>query len=350
MTVNQIIRPALRHNPLVPGPDRHGFDFRPDLQQVPADDRIAVAPVDAQPFGVDALNVEAAVEQDEPLAHPFQHAARLRLAFSQPPFGDDLRRGFPARAEKPGDRTRLVVPHRRVGEREMRLLRITMPVHHQQDVVHVDRHAGIGLRDDRGQFLTDLRPHVQQRLAEAARMFAAEDIDVAVVIQQRARCTPGEKHRLLGAQHHLQQRAQRHRPARRHPDRRGRPVVLADQRAHRATCPHEPQLQLLAHPRSDRQMARATPRSCLAASTADAPAAFLRFDRPFKAPAPRTDVRKSNGSTSIKAVTCQNPAPGVASRPARRSLERDNDSPAGPLCLLSSRQSQALQIDQHPRL
>ena len=92
-----------------------------------------------------------------------------------------------------------LVPHGRVGEREMRLLRIALPLHDEGDVVHVDRMPGIGLLDDGPEVVADLGPDVQERPAQGRRMFAREDLRVGIVVEKGGLGPPGDEHRLVGS-------------------------------------------------------------------------------------------------------------------------------------------------------
>jgi hypothetical protein len=152
------------------------------------------------------------------------------LAFAQALLGDELFRGLDAGAEHPGDPARIVA-HRAVAEREVRLLRIAVPVHGEGDVVHVGRLAGVGAGEDRLDLVPDLVPQLVERPPERARMARAAHLGVAVVVERRALLSPDDQHRLARAQRHAHQGLERLRPGFRVAERRVGPVVLAHQRA-----------------------------------------------------------------------------------------------------------------------
>jgi hypothetical protein len=178
------------------------------------------------------------VDELEAVLGPVQDRNEARRLLEQPPLplglggnpalGHDLARDLGAGAEEPGDRATLVT-HGRVGEGEMRLLRIATPLHHERDILHVNGLATESLLDDGQQVGPDLVPDLQEVMAQGSRMLACEDLRIGVVVEQRALCAPGDEHRLARAEHDADQRLQRLRPDRRWPERRCGPVMRADE-------------------------------------------------------------------------------------------------------------------------
>lgn len=121
----------------------------------------------------------------------------------------------------------------------MRLLRIAVPMHDERDVVHVDRLAGIGARQDRLDLVPDVVPEVVERPAERRRVARAAQEGIAVVVEGRVLRSPHDQHGLPRAQDDGDQRPESLRPSRRVAKGRARPVVSAQERARRAAAGEE---------------------------------------------------------------------------------------------------------------
>jgi hypothetical protein len=168
-------------------------------------------------------------DHDEARSLLEQAALPYRLGL-EPPLGHDLGGDVGAGAEEACDGPRFV-PHGRIGEGEMRFLRIALPLHDEGDVVHVDRMPGIGLLDDGPEVVADLGPHVQERPAQGRRMFPREDLRVGIVVEKGGFGPPGDEHGLGGSEHHAHEGLETVRPGLGRAERRARPVVGAHERA-----------------------------------------------------------------------------------------------------------------------
>ena len=185
-----------------------------------------------------AIGIAQGLADKEPLLHPLEQPAPARFAVAQPPFAHHLARGFRAGAEHPADAA-CFVPDGAVGEGEPGLLGITVPQHQQRQVFMECRFSGKGAVHQRADVRPDIRPYLGERLAERMRMLGPEDRQIAVVIKKRQFRTPGYEHRELGIEQEADDGTQGLRPCFRTPQRRGRPVMGAHQRAHDAAAGQE---------------------------------------------------------------------------------------------------------------
>ncbi len=175
--------------------------------------------------------VLGALQDGDKTRCPFEQPALARGVLGPSPFGLHLARGFQAGAEKAGDLA-LFVAHRCIGKGEIGLRWITMAFHDETQVVHVHRFTGVGSFDDGLQVRANFAPYFQQRPAQGGGVFVPQQIRVGVVVEQGMPVTPGDEHRLVGAQRDRHQGLQRHRPVRRHAERRVRPGMRSYSRAH----------------------------------------------------------------------------------------------------------------------
>jgi hypothetical protein len=121
----------------------------------------------------------------------------------------------------------------------VRFLDVAAPLHHQGNVVHMDRQTGIGLLNNRGQVGLDFRPNLHERLAERPRMLVGQDGRICVVVEQRLLHTPSDKHGLVGTKHDADQRLQWGRPFRGRSQYSLGPIAGANSSPHLATVDEE---------------------------------------------------------------------------------------------------------------
>jgi hypothetical protein len=154
------------------------------------------------------------------------------------PRGKHLLGDFGACAEQPFHQP-AVTPDGRVGEGEVGLLLISVPVHHEGDVVHVDGHPAICLFHDRDQIRLDLRPYRQERPTQRMRMLVAKYDGISIVIEEGLRRSPSDEHGLVRAEKDRHKRLERRGPLCRNAERRLSPVVCTDCGAHLTTVGEE---------------------------------------------------------------------------------------------------------------
>jgi hypothetical protein len=215
------------------------LEFGEDLARVPADE---VTVAEQSPVSlVDELEPVLRLGQDRNEAGRLLEQPPLALRLGrQPPLGHDLPRDLGAGADEARNGATLIA-HRRVGEGEVRLLRIAAPLHDEGNVVHVDGLTAIGLLDDGQEVSADLVPDLQEVAAQGGRMLTHEDLGIGIVVEQRAFQPPSDEHRLVRTQHHADQRFEPVRPAVRCAERRRCPVVGSDERTHLPTIREEVQ-------------------------------------------------------------------------------------------------------------
>ena len=148
---------------------------------------------------------------------------------------EHLARGLGDGVEQTGHRA-LFVMDRAEGEGEEGLLQVTQPVEEHALVFEKGRlarqRAAKGLADDRerrGPAFGEVLPH-------RARMFAAADRPVTVVVELGVLRAPGQRDRKVGVQHQAHGGAQAGGPTLDRAQRRGRPILGAHAAAHLAAA------------------------------------------------------------------------------------------------------------------
>ncbi len=110
------------------------------------------------------------------------------------------------------------VGHRGVGEGEEALLRAVAPLQHERQVLVPRGLAPLEHRPlHRTDRVPDLRELLGQRTAQRVGVLLPQHRHVGVVVEHDELLAPGERHRVLAAQHHAHGRAQDGRPLRRRP-------------------------------------------------------------------------------------------------------------------------------------
>ena len=142
------------------------------------------------------------------------------------------------RTEHSGDLAALVA-QRRIGEGEPRLFVVALAIHHERQVLAIDRLACHGRIDQRADVRPDLRPDVVKAPAQGARMLGAKDLGVRVVVEEAERVSPRDEHREPRLKKEPDDRSQRLRPGFRGAKRRFRPVVRTHQCTHGAASVQE---------------------------------------------------------------------------------------------------------------
>ncbi|MNN13847.1 hypothetical protein D3C81_1268930 [compost metagenome] len=132
-------------------------------------------------------------------------------------------------------RAAVIVGHRAVGEGVVGLLRVAVALHDQQLLLDETAFAALhGRVQHRPDLWPDLAPDALGRLPQRRRMLAADDRLVRVVVEEAEVGAPAHPDRLARGQHDADGRLQALRPGLGRAQRRARPVVRTDQRAHLA--------------------------------------------------------------------------------------------------------------------
>lgn len=121
------------------------------------------------------------------------------------PIAEHLVCDLVAHAEQAGDRIRLV-PHRRVGEGEMRLARTAGAFWSQLDVVHMDRFAGEDPLEQRSDLIDDVMPDLVEWTPECGWVATVHQRRIGIVVEHEALWSPSNEHRLTGGKHDAYQR------------------------------------------------------------------------------------------------------------------------------------------------
>ncbi len=218
------------------------------------------------------------------------------------------------RDEDAADRS-VLVADRAVGEREVAFLDIAVAVERQQ---LVDEGTGLAGRkhpvEHRPDEVPDLGESVGGARTERARMLGrAENRPVGVIVELDELRPPGDVHGIAGVQQDAERRPQALRPALDRPERRRRPVVGADQRAHRAAAGGKigPLRAVTGRRRHPIDQAAAPPSESL-----DGPLATVRWLRKIAHGGRRTRVRGRRRPRS-RPVGHAQPAGRNPGRPAR---------------------------------
>jgi hypothetical protein len=95
----------------------------------------------------------------------------------------------------------------------MCLFEIAAAVQLQGNVVHVDRLPGPYLIEQRLEISPGLGPNLPRWSPETVGMLASCNRDKGIIREPSLIRSPGDKHRLSGIQHQLDQRSQRHGPS-----------------------------------------------------------------------------------------------------------------------------------------
>jgi hypothetical protein len=128
-------------------------------------------------------------------------------------------------ADPPG-----VVLERPVGEREVGGLDRPGAVDRQQEILDPVRRAGLEHgAEHRADDVPDLGPALRRRLSERARVLAAEDRPIGVVVDLRELGAPEEDDRIVEREQRPRVREERSRPALARPERGRRPVGALEQ-------------------------------------------------------------------------------------------------------------------------
>ncbi len=162
------------------------------------------------------------------------HASAEIAQRPQPALADHALGRLRADDQNAADATGLV-PDRAVGEGEVGLLDVPVPLHDEQQIVRPGRlpaqhHLGV----QRAHHIPDLRPALHAALPQRARMLGPENRHVAVVVKLDGVGTPPDGHgeARLGAD--ADRGSEALRPAIARSERGGGPVLGADVRAHGA--------------------------------------------------------------------------------------------------------------------
>ncbi len=123
--------------------------------------------------GRDDRIVDHAVE-DLPVAH---------LALADQPAGLCLLGRLDAGAEE-AFHDAVLATDGRVGVGEVRLLRISVALHHEHDVVGMRRPAGVGVLHQRPEITRDLAPDLQEGPAERAGMVTLKHLSILVIVEE----------------------------------------------------------------------------------------------------------------------------------------------------------------------
>ncbi len=149
----------------------------------------------------------------------------------EPPLAQDADGVVGVGAEDPAGAA-LVVRHRAVGEGEVGLLGVAVAVHDEEERLVVG--ALVPLEGGGGpgtDVVPDLPPHLARGLAQRARVLAAEDGPVRVVVEIGEPVAPPDEHRLAGGEHDADGGLEGARPAVHRAEGRSGPVVAAHELA-----------------------------------------------------------------------------------------------------------------------
>ncbi len=202
-------------------------------------------PVDGKPPVLEISHLDEGVGafhdvgQELALRERLVHPALERLVqLAQGALGKHPSGRLRARTEHSGDLAALVA-QRRIGEGEPRLFVVALAIHHEWQVLAIDRLACHGRIDQRADVRPDLRPDVVKAPAQGARMLGAKDLGVRVVVEEAECVSPRDEHRETRLKKEPDDRSQRLRPGFRSAQRRFRPVVGTHQCTHRAASVQE---------------------------------------------------------------------------------------------------------------
>jgi hypothetical protein len=128
--------------------------------------------------------------------HLLEHPLLAFAFLCQPPLGANLLGDLDAGAEEASNRT-ILAAHRRVGEDEVRLLRVSLSLQDELDVVHVDRATGVSFFHHWQEVVAGLVPDLKEIATKGERVLVAEDLGVGAVVEERSVGSPGDEHRLV---------------------------------------------------------------------------------------------------------------------------------------------------------